>query len=438
MYESDTIEWKSEFIRELRKTFVAFANSDGGTVLIGVDDTGSPIGLDDPDAVLQQVVNCIRDNVRPDLAQFFKCRIEDIDGKAIVSVTISRGSRRPYYLADKGIRPEGVFIRKGSETVQANEDQILEFIAETNGQEFELQTSLEQNLTFEYADKVFDAHQLDFSDEKKKTMRLMTLDGFYTNLGLLVSDQCSFSIKMAHFSRDTATGEEVFVERAEVAGSVLKVLNVCDDWLKAHNRVGSTFSGMRRIDHFDFPTKALREVLLNAIVHREYALSGPILVNLFADKLEVISIGGLVRGLCLEDMFNGVSRPRNTYLAGLFAKLRFVEGWGSGIRNIRLAYQANSAKPEFHTGPHSFKVVLPMLDVQAVNSGLKQPLSAAAQSVFNALQSSQDRTREELQEELGLSSSSVVKALKELLDNGLIVKKRAGRKFVYRLLGREE
>ena len=168
MFESDNLEWKSEFIRELRKTFTAFADSDGGTVLIGVDDAGRPIGLDDPDAVMQQVVNHIRDTIRPDLAQFFKYGLDNIDGKRIVRVTISRGSGRPDYLVDKGIRPEGVHVRKGPETVQANEDQILEFIAETNGHAFELQRSIEQNLTFEYADKIFAEKKVEFSDGKKR------------------------------------------------------------------------------------------------------------------------------------------------------------------------------------------------------------------------------------------------------------------------------
>ena len=435
MFESDNLDWKSEFIRELRKTFTAFATSDGGTVLIGVDDAGRPIGLDDPDAVMHQVVNYIRDNIRPDLVQFFKCGLDNIDGKRIVRITISRGSGRPDYLADKVTRPEGVHVRKGPETVQANEDQILEFIAETNGHAFELQRSIEQNLTFEYADKIFAEKKVEFSDGKKKTMRLKDLDGFYSNLGMLVSDQCPFAVKMAHFSYDAVTGDEVFLEREEVTGSVLKVLDVCDDWLKAHNRVGSTFKGVERVDHFDFPDTALREVLLNAIVHREYALSGPIIINLFPDRLEVISIGGLVRGLCLEDMFNGVSRPRNTFLAGLFSKLKHVEGWGSGIRKIQFAYRNNSAKPVFSTGPHSFKVVLPMLDIQAVNSGVKPSLSSTAQAVLDALDSSDGLTRETLQTVIGLSSSSVVKALNELKANELITSERMGRKFVYRING---
>ena len=111
--------------------------------------TPPPSGRNEnPDEVLQQVINTIKDNIRPDLAQFYQAYVEDRDGKNIVRVEIQRGTSRPYYLSGKGVRPEGVYVRKGSETVQASDNEILELIKTTSGNDYEKNRSFVQDLTF--------------------------------------------------------------------------------------------------------------------------------------------------------------------------------------------------------------------------------------------------------------------------------------------------
>ena len=112
--ESDTVELKQEYIKDIRKEIVAFANTVGGTIYIGVDDTGAVIGLDNPDVVMLAVLNMARDSIRPDIMGFIRCGIQDIADKKVVEIRVQKGPDRPYYLRDKGLTPGGVYIRNGS------------------------------------------------------------------------------------------------------------------------------------------------------------------------------------------------------------------------------------------------------------------------------------------------------------------------------------
>ena len=101
LYENETLEYKRQYTPDIKKEVVAFANTAGGTVYIGIDDDGTPVGIPDPDAVVQQLTNALRDGIRPDVTMFTRISIRDLDGCPVVAVTISTGTRRPYYLTDK-------------------------------------------------------------------------------------------------------------------------------------------------------------------------------------------------------------------------------------------------------------------------------------------------------------------------------------------------
>lgn len=117
--ENKTTEFKREYVDDIKKTVIAFANSAGGTLYIGVNDDGTVCGVDDVDGTMLRVTNAIRDAVRPDLTMFIECKSAVTDGKPIVCVIVQRGTARPYYLQGKGIRPEGVYVRQGAASVPA-------------------------------------------------------------------------------------------------------------------------------------------------------------------------------------------------------------------------------------------------------------------------------------------------------------------------------
>ena len=151
--ENATTENKREFTPDINKAVVAFANTNGGAIYIGIADDGSVAGLADVDGTMLKISNSIRDSIKPDVTLFLDYQNEIIDGKAVIKVVVQRGTSCPYYLAGKGIRPEGVYVRQGVSTVPATETAILRMIKETDGEKYEDIRSLNQKLTFAEAKK---------------------------------------------------------------------------------------------------------------------------------------------------------------------------------------------------------------------------------------------------------------------------------------------
>ena len=199
LVENKTTEFKREYVDDIKKTIVAFANSDGGTLYIGVNDDGTVHGVEHVDDTMLRVTNVIRDAIRPDITMFVECRNDVVDGQTIICVTVQRGTARPYYLQSKGIRPEGVYVRQGASTVPATDTAILNMIKETSGDSYEAARSLNQQLTFEKATAFFDKRKTEFGKLQMRTLHLIGEDGMYTNLAFLLSDQCTHMIKLAIF-----------------------------------------------------------------------------------------------------------------------------------------------------------------------------------------------------------------------------------------------
>lgn len=167
MIEDKNTEFKREYVEDIKKALIAFANSDGGVIYIGIDDGGSVIGVNDVDAVMLQISNVIRVAIKPDLTMFCDITAELMKEKQIIKITVNRGTARPYYLAAKGVRPEGVYIRQGAASVPASKSVILSMIRETAGDSYEASRSLLQELTFNEANTVFENKQIAFSEMQK-------------------------------------------------------------------------------------------------------------------------------------------------------------------------------------------------------------------------------------------------------------------------------
>jgi ATP-dependent DNA helicase RecG len=146
--------------------------------------------------------------------------------------------------------------------------------------------SLEQNLTFDYATEVFAEREIIFGEYQKRSLGLIRVDDRFSNLALLISDQCPYSIKAAIFGGMT---KEIFKDRKEFTGSVFQQLEEALAYINVYNKVSSTFSGLYRVDHPDYPEIILREALTNAIIHRDYLVEGATLVSMFENRVEIMS-----------------------------------------------------------------------------------------------------------------------------------------------------
>mgnify|MGYP000271850393 FL=1 len=274
LFESEKVEFKSQMLEDLYKEVIAFANTDGGIIYIGVDDQGNLTGIDHIDDTYTRITNGIRDAIQPDVTMFVRYVLQN---HQVIRIEVNEGSYKPYYLKGKGLKPSGVFIRQGASSVPASPEQIRQMIQESDGGTFESMRAIHQDLTFQEAAKTFARYQVDFSEDKYLALGLRNLhDDQYTNLAWILSDQCQHTTKVAVFGDDANT---VFKDTKEFSGSVFRQLEDTYTYLMLCNRTTSRFQGLERIEQIDYPEAVLREALLNALVHRDYSFSGSIIIN---------------------------------------------------------------------------------------------------------------------------------------------------------------
>lgn len=359
--ESETIELKEVVVDDIKKEIIAFANCDGGKLYIGVRDDGTVVGLDNADSISLQISNMVRDAIKPDITMFLHYETIVENGKNIVAVDIQRGTDRPYYLAKKGMRPEGVYVRQGYSSVPATDTAIRRMIKETDGDRFETMRCLNQNLTFEATKKEFELRKTDFGSQQMRTLKLVDQDGLYSNLALLLSDQCVHTVKVAAFQ---GTDQTIFKDRREFAGSLMQQMNEIYDFIDFRNQTHATIEKLYRVDVRDYPEIAVREALLNLLVHRDYSFSASAFISIYADRIEFVSIGGLLPGIDLEDVMVGLSICRNQNLANVFYRLHLIEAYGTGIGKIMKAYEGMQKKPAIETTKNTFKIILPNINAK--------------------------------------------------------------------------
>lgn len=426
IFETENIEFKSEFTEEIYKEIIAFANTDGGTVYVGIDDSGNAVGLDNPDKEYTRITNGIRDAIMPDVTMFVRF---SIDNKKVVRITVNEGTNKPYYLKSKGLKPSGVYVRQGTSSAPASSEQIRKMIKESDGDVFEEMRSLDQQLTFESAKKAFAKYNTEFDETKYNALGIKGTDGLYTNLGSILSDSCTHTVKVAVFA-DSSNTE--FRDNKEFGGSVFRQLEDTFNYLMLCNKTAATFEGLERIESRDYPEEAVREALLNAIVHRDYSFSGSIIINVNDAEIEFISIGGLVSGLSAEDIRSGISQPRNPKLAEVFHRLHLIESYGTGIRRIYKLYENCTAQPRIEVTANTFKMVLPNMNENQTAQPRKTEISERMKTVISFISKNGAITDSEIGNLLNLKKTQTYTVAKQMRQLGLIsvIGKGKGKKYI--------
>lgn len=354
MAENEETEYKREYSDFIPKTVVAFANTSGGRITIGVDDSGKVTGVEDADGVARRCVQMLRDDIRPDVSSITRADVNETEGGNTVEIKVSEGPDKPYYLRSKGLRAEGVYLRRGPASVQATESQFNEMVRSVRSRTYETTRSVNQNLTFVYAENVFNRAGLAFDDVHKSILGLKDHDG-YTNLGFLMSDQCDYQIKAAVL---TDRGRTSFKDRIEISGPLLKQFEDTMSFIRRHVTVSSKIDGLYRKDTEDYPEEAIREIVLNAIIHRDYNSMGNTLVSMYDDSIEISSPGSVIEDISKSDLIKGVSFPRNRHLCEIFYRLGLVETYGTGIPRVMKIYEGRGRTPDFDISGSMFRVTL--------------------------------------------------------------------------------
>lgn len=429
--ESEYLELKEIINADFKKEIVAFANTNGGEIFVGVTKAGVPVGVANAEADMERISSMIRDGIKPDLTSYTTIERVVDNGVTLIKVTVSRGEQRPYHLTDKGLKPSGAYVRHGVASVPASDDAIRQMLRESDGTTYDRARSVNQDLTFTYAESYFQKCGISFTASNRRTLKLITADGYYTNAAMLLSDQCEHSIKCAIYE---GVGKTTFQTRREFEGSILKQMEDAYEFISLSNKVRSDFEGLRRVDAYDYPAYAIREALLNAVVHRDYDFSGSIIVNIYDDRMEFVSLGGLVKGITLTDIMGGVSQSRNAVIADVFYRLELIESYGTGIKRIMESYAGCAVQPTFAPAPASFVVTLPNVNYADHDYKVVDTFTMSdADKVLALFETAQYITRKDVEQILQTSSFPATKLLNRLLNEGKIIRTGSARATKYEL-----
>lgn len=428
--ESEIIELKRELTDDIIKDIIAFANTKGGRVIVGVDDYGKILGIDNAKQICEILSSKINDIIKPSIIGLTSITIFKEEEKQLVSIEVMRGTSRPYYIAGKGLKPLGVFIRLGNTSVPASENVIRDLIKEADNINYEDMLSFNQELNFEYTKSFFRDKDIALEKNNMKTLGIINNDAMYTNLGLLLADECEHTIKVAVFADKS---KDRFLDRKEFCGCLLKQLSDAYNYIKLNNKVSSVYEGINRIDSKDYDDLGLREALLNSIIHRDYSFNGSTIINIYTDKIEFVSIGGLVPGISIDDIMLGISQTRNKKLANVFYRLQIVESYGTGVRKMIDDYRGLSIKPEFKVTSGAFLLTLPNRNNEKTRQSYeKVDRRTSFNDILNVLRD-KELSRNEIQEKLDMKKTSCLNALGALLQENKIIKIGKGKNIKYKL-----
>lgn len=440
--ESKTLEFKRDLSspRNILKTLVAFANSAGGRLVLGVDDGRQVLGIADPLDAEEQLCNQVADAIAPRLVP--SVELVSVGGKTVLVVEVFPSSSRPHYLARKGL-DAGVYVRLGSSNRQAGADLVAQMQRLAHGEVFDelpMPGLDAAALDVEAAQQLFgERRQLD--QQTLVTLKLLRREQgrlVPTHGGMLLfgrEREHHFPDAWVQCGRFRGTDKVDIFDQAEIHEHLPTAVAAIELFLKKHAYKSARFGAMRREDVWSIPLTMLREAIVNALVHSDYAQRGtPIRIAFFDDRIAVESPGMLLPGMTVEDMKRGVSRIRNPVIARVFRELGLIEQWGSGVRRIFAeAERQGLPEPQIEEIATGLRLTVYLREAMNVAAGPAERAGAQSRAHSRAHSGAQsDRILELLQAQT-LSAGALVKALglksktgafkrtlADLLDAGLI------------------
>jgi predicted HTH transcriptional regulator len=336
--ETNRIEYKEKLNDSLEKEAVAFLNSKGGDIYVGVKDDGTTVGVPNPNDVQLKIKDRLKDNIRPSIMGLFDVFTKNIHGKTVVVVSIASGTEIPYYIKQKGRSEAGCFIRVGSAVQPMTEELINKLQHKSVGRSIIQIESPEQDLTFRQLLIYYSSNNKLLNEKTfEKTLKLKTEKGKYNYLAYLLADENSVPVRFARY--DDSSRIELLEANDYGNTCLLTAIQRIKDRFEVENITESRLTGaLHRIDKRLVDNKSLREIIINAFAHNDYSYGMTPIFEVFQDRFAIRSYGGLVPELTKEDFFNGVSAYRNPELMRILKDLEMVEGLGFGMRGITRVY----------------------------------------------------------------------------------------------------
>lgn len=425
VHENVRVAFSGGWNRTAQKTMIAFANTLGGNLYLGRNKEGTATGLSKMD--VQRISRALHtfcaEETDPVMLDLVSTKVMAADaGGYLLRATVLPGEDRPY--AFKGQRyTGGAYVRDGSVTVTATEEELREMIRDSTSESWESRLSRRTDLTFGEAAAVFRKYNVDFSPAHLRHLRLADDNGHFTLLGELLSDQNRTRLVIGTFSRDAAS-----LSAHTLSGSLLRQIDRAFDLFAEMNpEIFHKTDGLANRHYFAWPPKALREALVNCAVHRDYAEPELTKVSVFPNRFEFLSYGSIPGRLSVEDIvLEGVSKCRNEHLAVILRRLGWMENYGSGFPMIWREYANSGAEPKLEATRRVFRIVLPR-----IHDDSRGALKERCRVLF---ENRDMLAMADVMSLLNISRTSANSAVNALLKDGLIQKIGNGRTTRYRSL----
>lgn len=427
--EGKTLEFKRELSeynshKGIVRTLIAFANTSGGTLVIGIEDkTHHIIGVSDPLRIEEKItnlINLITPLILPDI------EICSYKQKQVIKITVHPSPIRPHFLKEVGIET-GTYIRVGSSNRQADAALIQElkrFAANQSYDEEPLTRLNSEAINFKAISELF----APFRNLKPKDLETLRIIVEYqgkkvpTTAGILL-----FGKKRKEYFPDAwiqagcflGADKSKILDSTEIHSYPIIAIEEALDFVKKHITMAIQIEGptAKRIEHWSIPIPALREAIINAVVHADYSQQGaPIRISMFRDRLEIENPGLLPFGLTVEEISKGVSKLRNRVIGRIFNELKLVEQWGSGIQRIISSCKENGlAVPKFEEIGTHFRVTI------YTELKEKQLLDEHNLAILDLLKVNNGLSTHEIAKSLKLSPRAIRVRLASLLERNLII-----------------
>lgn len=417
-------EFKVKLTDRFEEEVISFLNTNGGNIYIGVNDKGDIVGINGNIDLLQRTIkDRIKDNIMPSTLGLYDVVVMEENGKKYIKIIIARGSDDPYYIKGMGMTPDSCFIRVGSSIQSMPYDIINNRVNKRTRTSLRNIVSPKQDLTFSQLKIYYEEKGFNINNNFLKQLDLYTEDGKYNYNAYLLADNNTISIR---FGKYEGTNAVDLIENEDFGNcSIVKATKNILNKIEIENRIFTKieYPERKEIKMYDFA--AVREAVVNAIVHNDWSNEYAPKFEMFSDKLVISSNGGIQPSTTKEEFLEGYSLPKNKELMKVFNDLDLVEQMGTGIIRILQSYD----KKSFEFFPNFIRVTFPFnKDKFREESEEKTDLTETQKSIINLMLDSPTITQEVLSKLLGINIRTVQRNIKILIEKGLIERTGATKK----------
>ena len=425
------------------KSISAFANTTGGALIFGISDEDEVIGLADAEGDAEKISEIIKQRLNP-LPDFNLSFYKTKDGQKLIVLNVEKGEETPYYYCADGTTE--AFVRIGNESVPATPTDLRKLVLRGKNSSFDSLISQYEASDYSFSKvrehyKIWTGRSMD--EKEYESFGLVGSDGRLTNAGALLADESPIRysrVFCTRWSGKTKSGGIVdALDHKEFSGSLISLLKDVESFIKNNSKTIWKKTDNSRLEFPEYVHRSYFEALVNALVHRDYMEHGSeVHVDIFDDRMEIYSPGGMVDGTKVQDrnIDRIPSRRRNPLLADIFDRLGYMERSGSGLGKILDGYE-NAAnfipgkEPEFYSDHTEFIVTFPNLNygTQLIEGSAEKSAESAEKSadsqesltkrqieILEKMETGREYSAEEVADMIGLKAPRTRQLLVQLVD----------------------